>query len=757
MLLRSITRPARRARSSSLPILAALLAAGVARAQEAPTSAPAAGSEAATAPDQVTLVGDEGTYRPPLAVVTKSPEPLEIRIDGVLDEAGWADATVIDDFRQVDPIENGIPTEPTTARVMYDANALYIAFECTQRAARRIATTKQRDAGLGADDFVRIALGPFGDNRNGYEFEMNPAGARGDGLIQDNNRRIRDWDAIWYARTTTADDGWIAEFRIPFKSISFDENISTWRLNLERVVRQNNEVIRWSSPYLNRPITSIATAGELKTIDEINQGLGLDIKPYGTVNYRREHGEDREQLDFDAGFDVFYKVTPAITAALTVNTDFAETEVDDRRINLTRFPLFFPEKRDFFLQDAGVFRFGGINQNPLPFQSRRIGLSPSGETVDILGGLKVTGATDRYTLGLLSVQQKASRDVEEKNLSVARMSWNVLSESSIGVIATAGDPRTNGDNYVVGADFNFRDSNAFGNGQVLDGHLWFQQSFTPGDDRDGTDNSFGMKLGYPNDRINWQIGAAEIGDDFNAALGFVPRSGIREYFARTRYRWRPTGSFIRTIDVGLNAFLVTNLRNDIESQDLDFELLDITTDAGDSIDITYQRQREVLDRPFEIFDDVVIPAESYWFDRFSLSASTSANRPLRVSGGVTFGTFFDGDRVDYTGGVQWRPNESFFASVDYRMSDVDLEDGDFITRLASARMNVYFTPDVIWTSLIQYDNVSDSIGLNSRLRWIVQPGNDVFLVVNQGYRYEDNRIRSETTELTTKVGWTFRY
>ena len=676
-------------------------------------------------------------------------------IDGRLDEACWRDAEPIGSLIQVTPDEGAPPSEETEVRIMRDRAFLYIGVRCHDRSAEGvIASQLKRDGSLATDDHVRILIDPFFDRRNAYFFEVNPLGAKGDALIEDNSRFRKDWDGIWTARAVIDEGGWSCEFAIPIKTIGFDPGATRWSFNIARFLRRNNETSRWATPSQDISFNSVADAGELTPVEGFEETLSLDFKPYGISTLKRDHNEDTNGVDVDAGFDVFYRPIPTLTFSATVNTDFAETEVDNRRVNLTRFPLFFPEKRDFFLQDAGIFNFGGINQNPLPFQSRRIGLGPSGETIDILAGLKLTGRVKNVNVGLLDVQMKHDDELGDKNLFVGRASVNVLEQSTIGAIFTAGDPRTPGENYLGGLDFNFRSSD-LEDGRTIQSHLWMQRSHTPG--ATGGEWAYGGKLIYPNDRVNWSVGYTEIQRNFNAALGFVPRRAIREYFGNYRYRWRPDDGPFRRIDSRVGMFLVTDLQNDVESQSLSLDLLTMEFDSGDTIDFSWSKQREVLDAPFEISRGVVLPADDYRFDRYSARVSTSTGRPVNASFRFRGGTFYSGDRTDYITSIAWRTSPYLHLGADYEINDIDLDEGDFITRIIRGRVNVFFSPDISWTTFAQYDSVSDSIGINSRVRWIVEPGNEFFVVLNQAIDRDESSYRVERTELTTKIGWTFRF
>ncbi len=731
-------------------------------------AAPAVGLLVALLPGAATIgqdSADENTAKaeqsPEPTAITVNAQPLSLvrtevppTIDGVLDEPLWEDAALIENLTQVDPVEGGEPTQRTEVRITYDSDMIYFGIRCFDTEPDKIiAKQLRRDATQSSDDRVQIVIDPFFTRRYGFLFEINPLGARLDALIERGRNLITDWDGIWYGDATIDEQGWAAEVAIPYKTISFDKNATQWGFNIERTIRRTTERDRWASPSQNVGVTSMATAGVIDNIHDIDKGIGLDFVPYGkgTIRDDDERGTGNE---FDAGFDLFYKLTPSMNLALTVNTDFAETEVDERQVNLTRFPLFFPEKRDFFLQDAGIFNFGGIRRNPLPYQSRRIGLNEAGRPVDIIAGAKLTGRAGPLNLGVLSVYQDSARDVDEQLLSVGRVSLNVLDESSVGVIATVGNPTGNDDNYIAGADFSFRDSTVFGD-KVVTSDLFFLHSSSP--DSVGDDQSWGARVGYPNDRVSWFAGVTQIGDDYNAELGFVPRRGIREYFSRYRYRWRQQGGNLRWIEATFNPMIITDPSNNIETEEYEFRPLEVQTNEGDRLGIQIEHHREVLSEPFEIQPGVVIPVDDYRFNRVRAWVTTSDSREFSGVSWIEMGDFFDGTRLDTAYAVQWRPSPHFFTELAWEQSDVDLPQGDFEVQIARARVNFMFTPNLSWTNFIQWDNISDTLGINSRVRWIVEPGSEVFFVVNQGFDTHGGRFDSVATEVTTKVGWTFRY
>lgn len=699
-------------------------------------------------------------------VVTRTDAPPTI--DGRLDDVCWADAPAFESFTQVVPVEGAVPTEGTVVRVLFDTDNLYIAVRCFDgNPAGIIAKQMQRDGDMKGDDTIEVVVDPFGDQRNGYLFRLSAAGGKADGLVEGSKREVRlDWDGIWYGKAAIDDPqggpapgGWSAEFSIPFKTISFNPAAAAWGFNVQRTIRRKQEVVRWASPRANTEISSLGDAGTIEGIAGINQGLGLTLKPYASTRVDLNSGG----LEIKPGFDLFYKLTPSTTAAVTVNTDFAEAEVDERRVNLTRFPLFFPEKRDFFLQDATVFSFGGINQSPLPFQSRRIGIV-NGEQKDILAGVRVTGREGGLNFGVMDVQMHDDSALGSKNLSVGRLSANVLEESTVGLIFTHGDPSTTGDNTLVGGDFNYRTSGLFGD-QVLEAHAWTMATFSDegpsaaGVDRgmEGTGTAFGAKVSYPNDRWAWSVFAARYAKSFNPALGFIERPGTYEANADLRYRWRPDG-FIRRVDLKADQNFFLDLDGNVQTQEGGLPGLELEDKHGDQFFVEYQLNRDVLTEPFEITDGVTIPTGDHRFNRIRASVEMAPSRALSPTFRYRAGDYYTGTRTDYIAMLNWRPSSQFFGSLEYEYDGIDLPEGSFVVRIIRARANVIFSPALSWNNTVQYDNESRNMGINSRVRWELEPGREVFFVVNQGYDVEDgHRFHSTTSSLTVKVGLTFRF
>jgi len=676
-------------------------------------------------------------------------------LDGKLDDPCWQSVPALTNFTQVIPIEGAPPTEHTAVRFVFTRDALYLAVRCFDSDPRGIlAKQMQHDGTLVADDLVNLVFDTFNRQRDGYLFSFNPAGVRVEGLIEDVARLNTLWDTLWQVRARVDADGWAAEVAIPFKSLSFDPRSDTWGCNIERVIRRKQESMRWTGLSRAKHVTQLSDFGALRGFTNLHQGLGLELKPFVSVKYHDDASTRQREWKFKPGGDVTYHITPSLKANATFNTDFAEADVDQRVVNLSRFPLFFPEKRDFFLQDSSLFAFGGLGESPLPYYSRRIGLSEGGQPVDLLAGGRLTGRIGNTSVALLDVQQDDYSGVPSKNLFVGRVSTKIFEESNLGLLGTFGDPRYAGDNALAGLDFGYLNSR-LANGKQLVGHAYAMA--TTSDHAGGEGFAFGGDLDYPNEPLDVHLFFRQIGDKFDPGLGFVERTAIREYIGSASYLWRPNTRLLRSISLGARPFFTTDLDNRVMAEDHDVPILTFTTPRGDSLTLETTYYRDVVDEPFEMWPGVVIPRGDCGFWQFKPSVQTSAARPVSAAFGLRHGDFYSGRQTAYRPSLDWRPSRYLTVGAAYDLRQVRLPQGDFDVHLASLRLNLALTPDLTWSTVVQYDNKSDDVGLNSRIRWTFRPGNDVFFVVNQGWDYGDARFRRLQTELVLKVGATFRF
>ncbi|MBI3885202.1 MAG: carbohydrate binding family 9 domain-containing protein [Opitutae bacterium] len=678
------------------------------------------------------------------------------KIDGVLSPGEWDRAAHSDDFRQIEPQENAAPREHTEFWATYDTDYLYVAVRCHDTAGRAgiRAYSMQRDQDNGSDDIVRIVLDTFHRQNDGYYFALTAAGGRHDGLVQNKDDANPEWDSIWLGRTSIDDAGWSAEFTIPVKSLSFDPANDVWGFDVARAVRRTQEVMRWAGRVRNKPTTSLPNLGTLRGLTGLRQGRGLDFKPFASLTRRSAPQSGEKTADFKPGFDLVWHVTPSLAATFTVNTDFADAEVDERQVNLGRFSLFFPEKRSFFTQDASLFTFAGLREDPLPFFSRRIGLADDGTKVDLRGGVKLTGRTGPLTLGLLDVQTAAHEGLDAKNLLVGRAAVQVLGESSAGLIFTHGDPRFNGDNTLVGADFNYLNSH-LADRKTVAAHAAIQA--TDSDFAGGRGTAATLALDYPNDPFTAFVFFSRIDSRFEPALGFVPRTGIRDHHLFTRYRWYRDNFWLRRIDLVAEADLVTDLRGRRLDDTLWFPALEAGTPAGDFLNFQVQRHRERLDTPFAIRPGIVIPVGDYAWTQFQFLYFSNRSRPVNLEIQWRRLGFYTGHRDDYELALGWRPSRHLELNAGWKLREIRLPEGNFNLRIGSAKAVYTFTPDLQLSLLAQYDNFSDQLGVNLRLKWVVQPGNEIFAIVNEGYDTSLDHFRPVQNDTSLKAAWTYRF
>jgi hypothetical protein len=680
--------------------------------------------------------------------------PTAPEIDGVLEDA-WSIAGRVEDFHEIQPTEYAPASEATVVYLMYDDDALYIGARLYDRSPDEItARILRQGEQVFGDDWFSVMLDPFNDKRSGYRFQTNPNGLRQEGLYQNISDEQWDWQGIWYAAASIDEQGWVAEIAIPFKTLSFDPQNDTWGINFRRSLARRDERMGWVSR--NRA-SDPSTSGIAIGFEGLQQGVGLDIVPSAVLRERRAFDGAGGVSDFDPSLDVFYKLTPSLTGALTVNTDFSATDVDDRQVNLTRFDLFFPEKRDFFLQDADIFEFGGIEQNGRPFFSRRIGLSGVGDVVDINVGAKLTGRVGRFNIGALSVRQDEFQELAADNATVARVSANLLAESYVGLIATEGTPSSNVDNSLQGMDFLYRNSRLPG-GRIVEVNAWLQESDTAGVDDD--QSAYGVRLGMPNNSgFRGGIRYNEFERNFDPGIGFMNRRGVGQWNYGTQYTHRPRTGAFRSILSGFNGERSELIDGGVQSDQLRYRLVELEGRLGDQFMLQRRMNREVLTDPFEISRGVAIPVGDYTFYDTRLYVQTADQRKVWGSAAYQTGDFYGGDRKEIMGSVAWRPSGRLRTSLSYTFNDITLPEGAFVTRLVQFRTDVAFSSTLSWVTRIQYDNVSELMGVNMRLHWIPEAGREAYLVLNHNLQDFDlnNRFESLFAESAVKFGYTFRF
>ena len=680
------------------------------------------------------------------------------QIDGKLDDDCWLEAALAKDFRQRRPEEGALATEKTEVRICRDDRALYVGVRCFDSQPDKIrAGVMQRDASVKGDDYFFILLDPFQRSREGYYFRTNANGAMGEALINsDMGKPNMDWDTIWEVRSHRDELGWTAEFAIPFRSIPFDSTSDEWRIDFGRWFSRNQERSRWVGFTRNRQWFSLEEAGRIDGLLGVESGKGVDFKPYLSSKWTSEGAID--DYEFDAGFDLFYRMTPSLTSTFTYNTDFAETEVDQQKVNLSRFPLFYPEKRDFFLEGAEHFSFGGIDKSPLAFHSRTIGLSSEGTKIDVVGGAKITGRHGPLGIGMLGMRLDGNGSLEADDVFVGRFTYDLMEESKIGTIFTYGDPQDNLDNHLVGVDLNLRASDWW-RGQSVSWHSFYM---TTNDGAKGSDDVVGSWFSFPNYPFRMGGHWVRTGDNFEPALGFVRRRGGQSSSINFSYAFdQPDSDWLDDISVGAEYTRYDLLNGSLDSEEVELKLIELRTLAGDSFGVQFEFECEILTETFEIVDGVNLAAGDYRGTEFELEYRSSTNRPVFGELKLGYGDYYAGKAFKARSQLSWRPSKHAQFNLGGGLTSAELRVGDFDAWSSSLGVRITPTTRLSFNSFVQFDNQSESIGLNHRFRYIIKSGSDLLFVFNKGYHKGYDRefddFRSFKTESIAKLGWTFQF
>lgn len=686
-------------------------------------------------------------------------------IDADLSDAAWEKATVIDDFRQRSPNPYEPATERTVVRILYDENNLYFAFYNYDSAPDDIVVRNMQRDGQGfTSDSVMIYLDPGQTRRNAYNFEIGASGGRTDQLELNNTEELREWDTIFDARARIVHDGWVAEFAIPFKSLSYDTTQTTWGFDVARRIYHKNERVHWSGFNPALDFTDVSQTGDLAGIENVSQGIGLDVQVHGAPRMTRDGqlGRDAVDVSVTAGGNAFYKVTPALTNTLTINPDFSDAPLDVRQVNTTRFSLFTPETRDFFLQDVAAFEFGGrsygrssqdrVSNNGRPFFSRNIGLV-QGRPVSLLVGNKLSGQVAGFDVGAFSVlTDRTPAGGDGQILSVARATHPIFAESKFGVVVTNGDPTGLTNNTVAGADFQYRDSNLFGN-KVLQADVLYMKSFSSAA---GDDDSSAVSLNFPNEPWSGDFLFKQIGETFTPALGFVNRTAIRQYVGTVAHLTRYRNSYLNTLELGANVELVTDLHNVLESRANDV-LVRARSRIGDQVTLRIVNSFENVPATFFLPRTVPVLARTYEWTNVNVGVRTFNGRLLTVQADVTCCRFYDGDAVASRVNLIFRPSIHFEINVGHEANVIDLPAGSVDIHLATTDGAVNITPDMQIALQTQYDNISENVAFSARYRWEYRPGNELFIGLGQSALISNRGFVGQSTQATIRLGHTFRF
>lgn len=665
----------------------------------------------------------------------------EIKIDGLLNEPAWSLAQPATDFRQERPNESAPASERTEVRVLFDDKNVYFGIRAFDSDAGRInARDLVRDSNFPNDDKVEILIDTYHDRRNAFRFAVNPLGTQQDALITDEGRDVNvSWDGSWISDGRVDAEGFTVEIAIPLTTLRFTEGIEVWGLNFSRIIRRKNEENLWTSWQRSFGLERVSQAGELTGVAEIRRRRLREIKPYATGEWREgipligKSGLDAG-VRGNAGIEVAkLGITPSLTAEFTINPDFGQAEVDNQVINLTRFSVFFPEKRDFFLENAGVFALGDSRANQI-FFTRRIGLTGSGEPVPIDYGAKVTGRIGPYNVGLLQIQTRelghpaTGFGIPRNHFTVLRVKRDILKRSSIGAMLV----NRQGAQFAGGRPYN----RAAGFDIELKPTEHYQlKAFLAGTATPGVRSSFGsgrVDSIFENDLFRFIAVYESIGSNLNPEVGFVERTGIHQYFGQAAYKPRPTFiPHVQQMEFETQIEYFTDRAGKLATKQVELSWQTEFKNSSQFFFRPIEDVTDVLTEPFEIRPGIIIPRGTYHFNRPRISFSSNRSKPIVFNFREKWGDFYSGKRYETGGGITWRPNPHVLVDLIESYNKVRLPEGNFTTSLFSGRLDYNFSRKLLTSALVQLNSAARLSVINVRLRYIYRPNSDFFIIYNQ--------------------------
>jgi len=684
-----------------------------------------------------------------------------INLDGLLNESAWGKAEPITDFTQRELIEGASATEKTEVRVVYDEENLYIGVICFDSEPEKIIHKELKlDGDIINDDRIDIAIDTYHDKRMGFFFVVNPNGARLDATFLSSNRVKKgespvniEWDGIWDAKARIMDYGWSCEIVMPFKTLRFPAtDTQTWGINFMRAIRRKNEEVLWRSWGRNDGIFKLSKAGTLFINTPLESSRQLDLKPYILSGTEKNLNHDLNDT-FKYGLDIKYGITSNTTLALTTKTDFAQIESDKEIINLTRFDISYPEKRDFFLEGAELFEFKQGMTNI--FYTRRIGLTPEREGLPILGGAKLVQKTGSYRMGVLTIQTEEDHGYPSANYTVARVKKDVFEQSYIGFIGTSILDTDGHDNQVYGTDFIFRTDTFLGDKNFeIQGYL--TGSVTDGKAHESMAGR--LFFNYPNDLINTFILYHAFGNNFDPEMGFISRDpGIQQYMFIFDYTPRPSIPFIKKLDfqpIYFNYYADT--KNKLISRIVKTQPFGFISETDDKFGFTIQNEYDYIEKIFPIFDNVIIPQGGYEWWNYEINFVSSKSRAISLEIETQWGNFYNGTRDMFNVECTYKTSRYYALSADVRYNNISIGNRYFDTKEYGGRLMVDLSTRLSSSTFIQWNNKTKEVNANFRIRYIPKIGSDIYIVYNH-LLDENDKFRTLQNTGMFKVDYTYRF
>ncbi|MDC0003318.1 carbohydrate binding family 9 domain-containing protein [Porticoccaceae bacterium] len=700
----------------------------------------------------------------PVLIAKRIETSQKPKIDGLMNEDVWLKAESTNQFFQSDPDEGQPGTEKTQVRVMYDQDTLYVFIEAfDSRPDLLIAKTMSRDVGVSGGDTVSIKIDSLNSKRNAFLFTTNPAAVKIDAIIENNQTTRIEWDAIWDVATTINDKGWTAEFKIPARSINYNDTAPGWGLQINRIIGRKNEHIRWASPDRSISLADVSKYGVLHGIRELNAGKGIEAKVYGSATYNRiEQPDSITASDIEASGDLYYRLTPKLTASATFNTDFSDTPLDSRQINTGRFSLFFPETRDFFLQDAAIFEFGGLvfsdpyfgDRNGLPFFSRNIGLA-GGVSPNLDAGLKLSGEIGDVNIGLLSTRMGSIESLDEQTLSTVRMSSTLSNDSKIGFMATSGDPRGEVEQSLFGIDYQYRQ--AAGNGGILSIDTSVIQA---SGDAQSNGGFAGIAARYQSDEWTNFFMARHYDEDYDPRLGFINRQGIDSYNAMIWRFWRPEMKAIQVIDGGVSGSSTVSKDGDTDNHKL-AAFANFTLPLGDWFHLDYSSNEVEINNTFSIAGLLPVESSTYGYEIINFRYSSARSREFSVSFKVNCCEIYDGDYLSTTSSMFYQPSPSLNFQIHHIYNEFKLPSGELDFQIINSTLDMSVSPQLKFSLQLQHDTISDQLSLFGRAFYEITPAFEGFVGIGHAAALQSENYTRDYQPLETgfaiRLGQTLRF
>ena len=681
----------------------------------------------------------------------------QIKLDGILDESCWLNASGIENFTQREQKEGEAATERTKIVIVYNTTEIYFGIWCFDKEAEKISAQQMvRDFSWSSDDNIEIMISTFNDNRNGYLFVTNPNGAMADIWVGDEGKEWnKDWNGVWDVAVNVSNKGWFAEMVIPFSTLKFTkDSTQVWGINFERNIRRKKEQLLWQGWSRLYDVEKISQGGKLTGIKNIKQGTKIEIKPsiLGGVEIANGKTKNTGKIGGEINFDI----SPTLKLNFTANTDFAQVESDRKQINLSRFSLFYPEKRQFFLEGKNYYdmRVGSARL----FYSRKIGIEQNTE-IPIIGGVRLFGKLNKTSVGIMSIQTNAKDSIPTTNFSVIKIEQDIFKQSSIGMLVTQKYSNKHY-NRVYGTDFRYSTSKIFKDKNLIIGSsLAISETKTFGETQNvNKDNlSYNVFLSYPNDVIEYDLGFSTVESGFNPEMGFANRSNYQMIYTELQFNPRfKKLSFFRNMifkPIDINYY-INDETKETESIFYEWRPFGFVSKSGEFLEFNVQH---VFDKPsekFKLIDSVFIPAGSYWDNRFEIQFSTFRGRKIGLDASVNLGEFYTGQRQEIELYTHFNFNKHLNIGLDWQRNYIQLTQNSFSTDELGGRVDYAFNPKLITTVFAQWNNEDNNILVNYRINWIPKIGSYFYFVINQEISTENN-ITLERTTIIGKLIWRF--